>query len=298
MFIKRKLAVVTLVFSMVFSIPVSAFASVTIQNTIPQNLDSITINRNSLDATKKDLKEYEKYTADLAQELKHADKSEYSQIIKKFNQNRSCAIREAADELVADVNERSTIEKSSYIVNVDEELKKTYTLNDTETVTITPLYIAEEEFRKDPGEDESKISGPLHRCEKGKNIFMDSAYAANKTKSTGTIYARRTIKSWVGLKIVSVHVQCNFYYNGKSAWYKSNFDSHYERGSGLNPWTCSQWRSKKEKDGSAYTAWARGVFCYGIQYEGNGLIIQETVCKARITCSKTGKITKSYIPVL
>lgn len=298
MVIKRKLAVLAIALSVLLIFSITASFSNASHSVISEEPKSITIDEDSLDVTKKDLQEYENYTSALANKLKKADKCDYSKIIKNFNKNEHCAVRDAADELVENINDKYVIDKTSYLATVDEKLKQTYRLNDTETVTITPLYIAEEEFKKNPEKNEENISEPLSMSEKIKNFFIDSASAASKTKSTGTIYARRTLKSWVGLKIVSVHVQCNFYYNGNKAWYKSNFDSHYERGSGLNPWTCSQWKSKKEKDGTSYTAWARGVFCYGLQYNGNGLVIQEAVCKAKITCSKKGKISKTYIPSL
>lgn len=184
------------------------------------------------------------------------------------------------------------------VAEIDNNLERTYTLNDTNSITITPLYIIEDYYTKEPGAVENDVVEPVTIVDKMQSIFAEQVYAKSKTKSTGTIYARRTIKSWIGLKIVSVHVQCNFYYNTNKAWYKSDFDGYYKRGKGLNPWSCSQWKSKKESSGTSYQAYARGVFCYGLQYKGNGLVIQEVTCKAKIKCSKNGKITKSYTPAL
>ncbi|SCK03128.1 Uncharacterised protein [uncultured Eubacterium sp.] len=267
--VKTKAIVTLLVAIMLMTIPGSVYAS-SLESAVVPN-ETLKISKETLDVTQKDIKEYDEYAEGIVEKLKSADKSEYPGIIKEYSENNSCKVKEAADSLAQSIEDSN----KTVVANVDNRLEKTYEISDTESITVTPFYVAEEELYQDKA----------------------SAVTTATKKSTGTIYARRTLTSWVGLKIVSVHVQCDFFYNGSKAWYKSNFDSHYERGN-LSPWSCSQWSAVKEASGTSYTARARGVFCYGLQYEGNGLVIQEEPCRAQITCSKTGKITKSYTPSL
>lgn len=254
-------------------------------------IEQVQIDSESLDLEKSDLQEYEKYSDGLAEELRNADGASVGEVIKEYNLNNECTVNEKTDQLIDECND--DVMKAS----VESDLQETYRIDAQTTITITPLYVAEEEFIKGTPKDEGYVPEPSTIEDKILSFFIDSASAATTTKSTGTIYAKRSIFNRFGQVMVSTHVQCNFYYNGSKAWYKSDFDGYYSRGF-LTLWDCSQWNKWKEADGTSYTATARGVFCWGLQYEGNGLIVDEAVCRAKISCSKDGIITKSYTPSL
>ena len=98
---------------------------------------------------------------------------------------------------------------------------------------------------------------------------------------------------FVGIqKIFSLTVECKFYYNGSKAWYKSGFDYYYTKGA-ITLWQVSNWKGWKEKSGTSYKAYCSGNFHWGVEYDGNGLVIQDIYCKNTVTCSKSGTITKS-----
>jgi hypothetical protein len=282
------LVVYAIILSLVITtVPVHAESFLTISPATEQ----IQIDTESLDLDQGDLLEYEQYSDGLAAELRSAGVDSIGKIIKEYNLNNDCIVNEKVDLLIEECD--SDVMKAT----IDGELKETYRIDAQTTVTITPLYIAEEEFIKGTPKDEGYVPEPIVIADKIISFFIDSASAATATKSSGTVYAKRSIYNRFGVLSVSTHVQCNFYYNGSKAWYKSNFDGYYIRGF-LTLWGCSQWDKWKEVNGTSYTATARGVFCWGVQYEGNGIIIDEAVCRAKITCSKDGVITKSYTPSL
>lgn len=254
-------------------------------------IEQVEIDTESLDLDQGDIQEYEQYSDGLAAEIRKADGDGIGVIIKEYNANNVCTVNEKTDMLIDECD--GDVMKAT----VDGDLKETYRIDAQTTITITPLYIAEEEFIRGIPKDEGYLPEPITIADKIISLFIDSASAASYTKSTGTVYAKRSIYNRFGQMSVSTHVQCNFYYNGSKAWYKSNFDGYYTRGL-LTLWGCSQWEKWKEANGTSYTATARGVFCWGVQYEGNGLIVDEAVCRAKITCSKDGIITKSYTPSL
>ena len=258
---------------------------------ITPTTEQVQIDTESLDLDQGDLQEYEQYSDGLAAEIRNADGDGIGEVIKEYNANNVCTVNEKTDLLIDECD--SDVMKAT----IDGDLKETYLIDAQTTITITPLYIAEEEFIKGTPKDEGYVQEPITIADKIISLFIDSASAASSTKSTGTVYAKRSIYNRFGQMSVSTHVQCNFYYNGSKAWYKNNFDGYYTRGL-LTLWGCSQWEKWREANGTSYTASARGVFCWGVQYEGNGLIVDEAVCRAKITCSKDGIITKSYTPSL
>jgi hypothetical protein len=259
--------------------------------TIAPAKETIEVDAESLDLDHRDLQEYEQYADGLADVLRNADGKNISKVIYEYKLNNDCVVDEKV-ELLLDECDNDAMKAT-----IDADLKETYRIDPQTTITITPLYIAEEEFIQGTPQDEGYVPEPITIADKIISFFIDSASAATTTKSTGTVYAKRSIYNRFGILSVSTHVQCNFYYNGSKAWYKSNFDGYYTRGF-LTLWGCSQWDKSKEACGTSYTATARGVFCWGLQYEGNGLIVEEAVCRAKITCSKDGVITKSYKPSL
>lgn len=127
------------------------------------------------------------------------------------------------------------------------------------------------------------------------SIEDDEPEKANRVTASGTVTgtATKSYYSWVGLKLFTISVTCKFKYNGSKASYHSGLDGYYKRGI-LSIWQVSNWQVGREQAGTSYTAYAKGNFHYGFEIKGIGIIVQELYIKHVVTCSKTGKITKSY----
>lgn len=160
--------------------------------------------------------------------------------------------------------------KTSSAFRTDYE--EVFTINDRTTLTVTPTYVVVSilDTRDNP----------------------DVAVNATKATSSKSGTCTKTYYGLVGNKLFTLTVECTFYYNGSSAWYKSGFDYYYTKGV-LSIWQVSNWKGWKEASGTSYKAYCSGNFHFGLEYEGNGLVIQDFYCKNTLTCSKDGKITTS-----
>jgi len=60
-------------------------------------------------------------------------------------------------------------------------------------------------------------------------------------------------------------------------------------------WQVSNWKYGTESvENGAYTrAYARGNFHYGLEYEGNGLVIQDIYEDVRVSVTKDGTVYKN-----
>ena len=123
-------------------------------------------------------------------------------------------------------------------------------------------------------------------CQCARSTGSNTAACSELRPATAAAYGL------VGNKLFTLTVECTFNYNGSSAWYKSGFDYYYTKGF-LSIWQVSNWKGWKEASGSSYKAYCSGNFHFGLEYEGNGLVIQDFYCKNTLTCSKDGKITTS-----
>ena len=97
-----------------------------------------------------------------------------------------------------------------------------------------------------------------------------------------------------GTIIYSIHVTAMFGYDGKKAWYDSGFDAYYKKGF-LCIWQVSNWTEGTElvQGGAKCTAYGRGNFHWGVEYQNIGCTFQDNYENLRVSCSKTGAITKA-----
>lgn len=284
----RKKIILSILSVMLLTSIVPAYADISTIDTSEQK--EVTIDKKTLKVDKEDKNEYEEYTVELAEKLKKGDEKEYSNIIKKFHDKNACDVINKAEK-------KMTLTRGESVnLDIDPSLTKTYQLDEERSVTISPLFITTETFYKEKGKDEPFVEPPKSLATTISDFFIQPSYAA-ATKSTGTIYARRGEYAITGTKLVSVHVQCNFYYNGSKAWYKSNFDGYYRVGT-LTLFQKDQWRKWREASGKSYTATSRGVFTISFTLFGQKITMRNLVLRAKISCSKNGKITKSYTPAL
>lgn len=211
--------------------------------------------------------EYEKFGEVLANSLKSAESAEYDGIIKRYCESNTNPVFEDVLEVLTDNKDNNTVYlKSSEKFNDRYEL--VYDIGDNQQLVITPSSIIVDTLA----------------------VSDDGLSRATTKSKTGT--SSKTYYSVIGNKIFSLTVECKFYYNGSKAWYKSGFDYYYTKGA-ITLWQVSNWKGWKEKSGTSYKAYCSGNFHWGVEYDGNGLVIQDIYCKNTVTCSKSGTITKS-----
>lgn len=236
------------------------------------DLKTIIVNQDTLNLDSADVKEYAEYGRQLAAVLKGVDNQGEDKAIKAFCESHKNPVFERIDGVIAE-NSRSG--KNIYLKmtsGFNEEYEKTYKVDDKRSVIITPTYIVLDVLTVD-----EKLSD-------------SSGLKAGTSSTSGT--CSKTYYGTNGNKLFSLTVECSFYYNGSKAWYKSGFDYYYSKGT-LSVWQVSNWKGWKEASGTSYKAYCSGNFHWGIEYGGNGLVIQDYYCKNTLTCSKNGTITKS-----
>lgn len=212
--------------------------------------------------------EYEKFGETLADSLKNAEMEDYDRIIKAYCMSNTNPIFEDVLDIIAENNNENTTLYLESSEQFNDNYEMIYDIGNDQQLVITPSSIIVDTL-----------------------VVNDDASARATTKSkTGT--SSKTYYSVAGNKIFSLTVECTFYYNGSKAWYKSGFDYYYTKGT-LSLWQVSNWKGWKEKSGTSYKAYCSGNFHWGIEYDGNGLVIQDYYCKNTLTCSKSGLITKS-----
>ncbi|WP_053943007.1 hypothetical protein [Kallipyga gabonensis] len=205
----------------------------------------------------------------LVSNLKASNETDYSKVIRESYETYMNSISiewSEPNSLIKDIREYNFQE----MVNKNEGFFRICDLNDYDTVIITPYYVILDELKIE--DEQIVLRSPATR----------SRFATNT----------RTGYGYLGNKLFDVTVECAFYYNGNSAWYKSDFDYYYTRGT-LSLWQVNNWRGWKEFSGTSYKANCSGNFHFGVEYEGNGLIIQELYCKNSLTCTKDGSIIKN-----
>lgn len=256
----KRIVALILMMTLSLSCGVNAFASE--NNLTTLNLDE------EIQIDNSNLEEYEKFGEFLANSLKYSESEDYDSIIKTFCTSNTNPVFKDVLDVIADNNEddNTLYLKSSEEFNDKYEL--VYDIGDNRQLIITPSSIIVDTL-----------------------TVSDDDWARATTKSkTGT--SSKTYYSVAGNKIFSLTVECQFYYNGSKAWYKSGFDYYYTKGT-LSLWQVSNWKGWKEQSGTSYKAYCSGNFHWGVEYDGNGLVIQDYYCKNTVTCSKSGTITKS-----
>lgn len=249
----------------------------------------VKIENGDINISKNEKNEFKKLTQDVAKAILKDDSKKVSKTIKSATSNskNSDALDTINDEIVSVVKSDCSNPEPNIILSEKfcDDFEYTYKSDDTEIV-MNPLYIEVTEFDESlQKEKERKMFSAVT------DLIGSEVYAASKTKSR-ICSEKKTYYSWAGLKIFTIGMDCNFYYNGKKAWYKSGFDAWYTRGA-LSVWQVSNWKKKKEQNGKSYTAWCAGNFHMGLEVKGVGVVLDDKYIKHKITCNKKGKISIS-----
>ena len=230
----------------------------------------VELNEDTLKITQYDINNFEEFANKLALDLSHAKEDEYDSIIQQAYQSGDNIIGLKAKNVI----QKSLLNYFNDILlktskSLIEDNVKVVTTDEDNTFLITPMYVVHD-----------KLEVP-------KEVVMSRAKTKEKfARNTKTAYG------YLGNKLFDVTVECRFNYNGKKAWYKSDFDYYYSKGF-LSIWQVSNWSGGHEASGTSYQAKCSGNFHYGLEYEGNGLVVQDIYCRNTITCSKNGNISKS-----
>lgn len=108
--------------------------------------------------------------------------------------------------------------------------------------------------------------------------------ASNKFEARGAM----------GNLVWEAYIEAEFGYDGEKAWVNGEPYGYYKRGI-LSLWQVSDWNvGWTNYEGSlGARAYARGNFHFGIEYDGNGLVIQDIPLDLRVSCNYKGKIFKN-----
>lgn len=251
---------------------VTAFASDGGEDTQTASTQTVIIDEKTMDISSSEITGYEEYGKGLAAAIRATDERSLDETVKSFCGSHANPIFEDVQNIIS---ENSRHEGQLYLETPQsfvENYEKTYVIDENRTLTITPTYIVVDILTI--SDDSSKALSP------------------QATTSSKSGISSKTYYSVAGTKVFSLAVACTFYYNGSKAWYKSGFDYYYTKGT-LSVWQVSNWRGWKEASGTSYKAYCSGNFHWGIEYEGNGLVIQDYYCKNTLTCNKSGTISTS-----
>jgi hypothetical protein len=230
--------------------------------------------------------EYEDAANTLADEIKDAKPSDYTKIIKRETSNLQ--ITEKISEIAADYTE-CTGETPNVSIDCDE-LIQTYNLDENTSLEVTPLYVAIEEFTV-TNEQETTNSETIFS--KVLDLFVSEVYAGTVTKSVGGRSTKTFYAVGYGYKMITMSVGMYFFYDGKKAWHKSDFDAYWVKHIGGTLVQVQDWNEKKETCGTSYQGWCSGVFGEGIVIEGNLITLSSKYLMTKVSCSKNGVITRT-----
>lgn len=284
---RRKLFTLTLVIVLIMSTATSSYANEIQQDFGHANSQTteLVLDETELDLSKTEIAEYINAAEALANEIKDAKPSEYTKIIKKETKN--LAITETIGQIAGEY-----IEETGETPNVSidcNELIQTYKLDKNTSLEVTPLYVSIEEFTLNP-KSESMISASISKFF---NLFVSEAYAGTATKSIGGRSTKTYYAVGYGYKMITMSVGMYFFYDGKKAWYKSDFDAYWVKHFGGALMQVQDWNEKKETSGTAYQGICRGVFGEGLVIEGNLITLSSKYLIAKVSCSKNGVITRT-----
>lgn len=259
--------------------------------------EQVEVTSDDINVSNKEKNEFNQISENLANELaENTNPNAVKEVINEYVSNTDIGdiqediVEEISDALDEDVknDDLPSVEMSE---DFKEEFENTYQVDDNTIVTINPLYIEITDIKEEDGEEfveepeENSMLGFLD------DLFSLKVYAASKTK-TKSYSESKAYYSWVGTKVFTIGLTCNFYYNGTKAWYKSGFDGWYKRATG-SIWQVSNWKEKREQSGKSYIARCSGNFHFGLEYRGIGLIIQDYYISHIATCNKNGSVSIS-----
>ena len=290
---KKRFLALALVISLISSGSDTTYASETTNDAaLTESDQTIVIESDDINLNKAEQESYTECMDNLADEIKDSKSTDYSAIIQEYVENNDCSaqqeIEQSIFETVSDSSNNSENCQIELSEDVLDDYSESYVIDNTTSITVTPLYIevTNIECLDDDSTSEDSLIGEILSY-----YTTDVNAATTKTKK----YAEsKDYYSWVGLKSFTIGLSCNFYYNGKKAWYKSGLDGFYTRGI-LSIWQVSNWKVGKESDGTSYMAYCSGNFHYGFEYKGVGIVIQEKYIRHRMTCNKNGNVSVTYL---
>lgn len=285
---RQKILILTLVIVLITSTGICSYANDSQQDSGQDNSQTtdFVLDEDELNLSDAQVAEYEDAANALADEIKDAKPSDYTKIIKRETSNLE--ITEAIAEIAADYTE-CTGETPNVSLDCGE-LIQTYNLDENTSLEVTPLYVAIEEFTL-TNEQETTNSETI--CSKGLDFFVSEVYAGAVTKSVGGRSTKTFYAVGYGYKMITMSVGMYFYYDGKRAWYKSDFDAYWVKHIGGALVQVQDWNEKKETNGTSYQGWCGGVFGEGIVIEGNLITLSSKYLTTKVSCSKNGVITRT-----
>lgn len=244
-------------------------------------------------------KEWEKQVNEIGKEIliqlhtKSAD--EYEKVIAKASMEKEKDIENIYDKVLVDVildkgkfesNENNNI-SNAYVPTVEldenayQQLTSAFVISDSAVFEITPLYVSLEIVGENLDENDSA------------DMLSVAAEKTAVKKSTNG-YSTKVYYSG-GTKIATSKVNCNFYYNGTKAWYKSGLSGSLKINALAN-WkklSGSAHRSQYSSSEKSYWAYYTGkVAQYGELWGGSVSVRLKTVLvQAGVVCSRTGYLT-------
>lgn len=295
----KRIVTLIVVMMLVLAMGTSAtFADSTLISTSSgtDSADTAVIDAADIELTKAEERSYSNVAEKIAEEIgDDTDSADVEAAIKDITSNENMdGYEELVDQIAGTISE-DVDEQTPRVVMTDDFIDKyehTYNVSDDVEVTVNPLYIEVTEVNEEV-EDAGIVEEPAddNLVADVASLFFDEVYAASSAKSK-KYSESKAYYSWAGLKIFTIGMDCNFYYNGKKAWYKSGFDGWYTRGA-LSIWQVSNWKERREQSGSSYVAWCAGNFHMGLEVKGVGIILDDKYIKHTATCNKNGSVSLS-----
>lgn len=236
--------------------------------------NTVLVNEAMLEINQADIVEYVAFSDSLADKLKVAESEDYDSVIQEYFASNANPVFESVLEVI----DNNTSAESILYLNVPSEFiekyEETYEIDDNTMLIVTPTYI---------------VIDTLTTANTSDSLASTAAAAA--TSSTSGV-SSKTYYGLLGNKLFSLAVECGFYYDGSSAWYKDGFDYYYSKGT-LSFWKVTNWKGWKEKSGTSYKAYCAGNFSWGVKYQDNELIFQDIYCKNTVSCTKDGLVSRN-----
>lgn len=198
--------------------------------------DTVFISEKTLSLVPADKTAHSVFGQGLAARLQNASPAEYDSVINQYFAANPNPVFDSVLDIIdgKQAGEKTLRLKTSSAFRTDYE--EVFTINDRTTLTVTPTYVVVSilDTRDNP----------------------DVAVNATKATSSKSGTCTKTYYGLVGNKLFTLTVECTFYYNGSSAWYKSGFDYYYTKGV-LSIWQVSNWKGWKEASGTSYNSFQR-----------------------------------------
>jgi len=272
--LKMKRTVLTII-SCILTLSLLAAQTVFADN-VPSNEYAVRIEHVRLDDILNDLSEtdisdYQSFGDNLANLLRNADNTyDKEDILESFFQTHHNPVYEYVLDYLSDYKDADIIELEQS-QSTRARFFKIFEVDDNTLLVITPTYFCIDKLIKENERQEGLL----------------------RTSSTSGACS----KTYYGLsenKLFSLTVECSFYYDGSSAWYKNGYSRYYSPGN-LSVWQVSNWTGGRSASGTSYNAYCSGQFRWGFNYGDIGLIVQTYNCYNNLSCDKYGNLYRDYV---